>query len=149
MEFETQAQQEVYERIEPWMKEMFGIFLKKREDAPYFGVHVGSAFVHVGVHAWQKDSATITVRAYVAVDVDSTPELMEFLLLENDRVRFGAFGLDQAHDIFFEHTIVGTTCDIEDLKNSVLAVGYAVDQYDDQVIARWGGQRASAADKSY
>jgi hypothetical protein len=146
MEFETQAQQEVYEKIEPWMKEMFGIFLKKREDAPYFGVHVGSAFVHVGVHPWEKNNATLTTRAYVAVNVEITPELMEFLLRENDTMRFGAFGLDKDHDIFFEHTIVGTTCDIEDVKSSVLAVGYAVDQYDDQIVARWGGMRASDVD---
>jgi len=146
MEFETNVQQEVYEKIEPWMKELFGIFVKKREDAPYFGINIGSAFVHLGVHPWNEENATITTRSYVAVNVDIKPDLMEFLLRENDTMRFGAFGLDKDLDIFFEHTIVGTTCDIEELKNSVLAVGYAVDQYDDQIVKRWGGVRASDMD---
>ena len=146
MEFETKVQEAVYERIEPWMKELFGIFVKKREDAPYFGINVGSAFVHLGVHAWDDENATITTRAYVAVNVDIKPDLMQFLLRENDTMRFGAFGLDKDLDIFFEHTIVGTDCTIDDIKNSVLAVGYAVDQYDDQIVKRWGGVRASEAD---
>lgn len=143
MEFETKVQQEIYEKIEPWMKELFGIFVSKRDDAPYFGVSIGSAFVHIGVHPWGKDNATITTRAYVAVDVEITPDLMEFLLRENDKMRFGAFGLDEDYDIFFEHTIVGTSCEVEELKSSVLAVGYAVDQYDDQIVSRWGGMPAS------
>ena len=147
MEFETKMQQEVYEKIDPWMKEMFGIFVKKREDAPYFGINIGSAFVHVGVHPWGEESATITARAYVAFNVSITPDLMEFLLRENDVMRFGAFGLDKDHDIFFEHTIVGNSCEIEALKSSVLAVGYAVDQYDDTIVTRWGGVRASEVDE--
>jgi len=143
MEFQSQAQQEIYQKIEPWMKEMFGIFFKKREDAPYFGVNIGSAFVHVGVQPWGADNVTITTRAYVAVNVEINPDLMLFLLRENDKMRFGAFGLDEDNDIFFEHTIPGLTCDIESLKSSVLAVGYAVDQYDGQIVSRWGGVPAS------
>ncbi|HOD05119.1 MAG TPA: YbjN domain-containing protein, partial [Anaerolineaceae bacterium] len=89
-----------------------------------------------------EDDATITTRAYVVTGVELTPDLMHFLLRENDRMRFGAFGVDQDNDIFFEHTIVGSTCDMEELKSSVLAVVYTADQYDDQIIQKWGGQRA-------
>jgi hypothetical protein len=143
MEFETQPQQEIYQKIEPWMKDLFGIFYNKREDTPYFGVNIGSAFVHVGVQPWGADNVTITSRAYVAVNVEIKPDLMLFLLRENDKMRFGAFGLDDDNDIFFEHTIPGLTCDVEMLKSSILAVGYAVDQYDDQIVSRWGGVPAS------
>ena len=149
MDFESKAQQEVYERIEPWMKELFGIFLKKRDDAPGFGVKIGSAFVHISVNAWGKNDATITSRAYVVVKAPMAPDLLEFLLRENDTARFGAFGLDKEQDIFFEHTIVGSTCVVDDIKNSVLAVGYTVDQYDDKIIARWGGMRATGDENEF
>lgn len=143
MEFETQAQQEVFQKIEPWLRDMFGVFFQKRNDAPYFGISIGSAFVHVGVQPWGADNAAITSRAYVALNVDIHPDMLLFLLRENDRMRFGAFGLDGDNDIFFEHTLPGMTCGIDELKSSILAVGQAADQYDDQIVSRWGGIPAS------
>jgi hypothetical protein len=67
---------------------------------------------------------------------------MRYLLQENDRMRFGSFGVDKDDDVFFEHTIVGSTCDKEEIKASVMAVVITADQYDDQIIAKWGGKRA-------
>ncbi len=142
MEFQTAAHQTTYEKLVPWVNKLFGTFAHAREDAPTFGLAVGSAYVQIGVMAWGEDDATITTRAYVVTGVELTPDLMHYLLRENDRMRFGAFGVDQDNDIFFEHTIVGSTCDMEELKSSVLAVVYTADQYDDQIIQKWGGQRA-------
>ena len=143
MDFESNAQQEVYERIEPWMKEMFGIFVKQRTDTPSFGVNIGSTFVHVSVHPWGDEDATITARAYVVTNVEMTSDLMDFLLKENDTMRFGAFGLDKDGDIFFQNTVVDSTCGVEELKSSVLAVGYTADQYDDKIVKHWGGERTA------
>lgn len=142
MEFQTDAHKEVYEKINPWIKELFGAFVFPREDAPIFSVMVGSALAQVGVSAWGQDDATITTRAYVVTGCELTQELMLFMLKENDKMRFGAFGVDQENDIFFEHTIVGSTSDKEEIKASVMAVILTADEYDDKIIAQWGGQRA-------
>jgi hypothetical protein len=142
MEFKTNAQKETYEKIAPWMKEIFGTFVMAREDAPAFGVGLGSAFVQVGILPWGEDESTITARSYVVTGVELTADLMHFLLRENDRMRFGAFGIDEDNDIFFEHTIVGSTCDKEEIKSSVMAVVVTADQYDEQITQKWGGQRA-------
>jgi len=101
-----------------------------------------SAIAQVAVYPWGNDDATITTRSYVTTGTEVTPDLMHFLLRENDTMRFGAFGLDSDNDIFFEHTIVGSTCDKDELKASVLAVVTTADRYDEQVVSRWGGQRA-------
>ncbi len=143
MEFETQAQQVVYQKIEPWMKEKFGIFFHKREDSPYFGVSIGSTFVHIGIQPWTAENASITIRAYVVLNVEIHPDLLYFLLRENDKLRFGAFGLDEDNDIFFEHTLPGLSCSAEELAGSILAVGQTTDQYDDVIVSRWGGVPAS------
>lgn len=142
MEFKTSAQKACYEKIVPWAKELFGEFAQAREDAPVFGVMAGSAMVQVAVLPWGDDDATITARAYVVSGAELTPDLMHYLLRKNDDVRFGAFGVDNDGDIFFEHTIVGSTCDKEELKASVMAVVLTADKYDDEIVARWGGQRA-------
>lgn len=142
MEFKSQAHQQVYEKIAPWIRELFGTFAFAREDVPSFGLAVGSAFVQVGVIPWGDDDATITARSYVVTGVEMTQDLMYFLLRENDKMRFGAFGVDQDNDIFFEHTIVGSSCDKDELKASIFAVVYTADQYDEQITQKWGGQRA-------
>jgi hypothetical protein len=142
MEFDSDTQKEVYEKIKPWIGEIFGEFAVAHEDGPTFGIMVGSAYTQVGVFPWGKAEATITARSYVVTGAELTPDLMLYLLNENDRTRFGSFGVDPEKDIFFEHTIIGSTCDKEELRASVMAVVMTADEYDDQIVAKWGGQTA-------
>jgi hypothetical protein len=121
---------------------LFGEFAVARDDVPAIGVVVGSAVAQAIVFPWGEDDATICTRAYVVTGAELTPDLMRYLLRENADMRFGAFGVDDDGDILFEHTIVGSTCDKEELKASVMAVVMTADRYDDQIVARWGGQRA-------
>jgi hypothetical protein len=142
MEFQSDAQKETYGKIQVWMKEIFGDFATERSDSPAFGIMVGTAYAQLGVFPWGKDEATITTRSYVVTGTELVPDLMFYLLHENDRMRFGAFGVDDEKDIFFEHTIVGSTCDKEELKASVMAVIMTADQYDEKIVEKWGGQTA-------
>ncbi len=141
MEFQSKPQQECYEKAAVWMKDLFGSLSMAREGAPVFGVVIGSALAQVAVSPWGDDGATITTRAYLVTDVELSADLLLYLLQQNDRMRFGAFGVDQDGDIFFEHTILGASADIGELRSSVLAVVYTADQYDDVIIERWGGTR--------
>jgi len=143
MEFQTEGQKQTYEKVAGMVKELFGTFAAPRDDIPAFSINYGSAYIITQVFPWGDNDASITTRSYVVTGAELTQELLLFLLQENDKMRFGAFGVDKDLDIFFEHTIVGSTCDLDELKASVLAVVYTADQYDDQITSRWGGQRAS------
>lgn len=143
MEFSSTAQQAVYEKVLPMARELFGEFAIVREDVPVIGLVVGSTLAQIGVFPWGDDDAVVNARAYVVFGAEITPELMLFLLRKNNEVIFGAFGLDDSNDIFFEHAIVGSTCDREELRASVLAVAYTADMFDDEIASRWGGQRAA------
>jgi len=141
MEFETKVQEQVYEKIAGYMREVFGEQAHARPDRPSFLLQVGSSMTHVVVTPWGSDDAVVMVRSYVVYQADLVPELLLFLLKENDSKRFGGFGVDRDGDIFFEHSIVGTTCDKAELKASVMAVVWTSDQYDEQIVQRWGGMR--------
>ncbi len=141
MEFKTSAQQTCYEKVSTWMKEMFGELAMPHSDVPLIGVLVGSGYAQVAIHPWGEDDATVTARAYVVLGAELHPELMYFLLRENADMRFGAFGVDDEGDIFFEHTIVGVTCEKNELKASVMAVAMTAGRYDNAIVARWGGRR--------
>jgi type III secretion system-like peptide-binding chaperone len=143
MEFKSEAQKACYEKVVPWMKEVFGEFIRVREDMPIIAVFVGSAIAQVAVFAWGDNDATITTRAYVVTGADtSQKDLLEYLLRESADMRFGAFGIDQEGDILFQHAIVGSKADKDELKASVMAVVLTADDYDDKIVSRWGGQRA-------
>ncbi len=142
MEFATEAQRQCFEKVQPWVTELFGGSVLRNPEKPLLGVMQGSAFAQVGVFPWADDDAIITTRSYVVTGVELTSDLMRFLLVENGGMHFGAFGVDDDGDIFFEHSIVGSTCDRKELESSVTAVVRTADDYDDQIVARWGGQRA-------
>ncbi len=142
MEFAHKVQLDCYEKIGGFLRELFGEQVRARDDQPLYGLAVGSAFVETGVWPWGDDNAVVSCRAWVVREAEITPELLHYLLRKNDEMRFGAFGLDEKNNIFFEHAIVGPTCDKYELRASVVAVGHTADQYDDEIIARWGGHRA-------
>ncbi len=142
MKFDSPAQEECYKKILPWMQEMFTDFVGKRMEVPEFGVRVGSAFAQTAIYPMGEDDSVISTRAYVVTGAELTADLMHFLLRENDRMTFGAFGVDEDGDVFFEHTIVGSTCDQPELKTSVSSVVLIADEYDDLIVEKWGGQRA-------
>ena len=141
MEFANDAQEDCYNKILPWMQEMFGEYLIVNEEQPEFGVMVGSAFAQTAIHPFQ-DDVMICTRAYVVRGADLNYSLLDFLLRETHNVLFGAFGIDPGGDIFFQHSILGSTCDSPELHGSVMAVALLADRYDDEIVKNWGGERA-------
>lgn len=141
MSFETPAQKACFDRILPWMREIFGDFLDGSPEGPDLSVMVGSARLHTRVAPFEQD-AVIRSRAYVATEVPHDPGLHAWLLEQNERMVFGGFGLDARGDVFLQHSLLGSTCDREELEASVLAVALLADLYDDEIVSRWGGRRA-------
>lgn len=142
MEFKTAAQKATYERILPWIHELFGESVVTFEDEPLFILNFGSAVASTRVIPWEDDGALITTRAYVVTDIEITPELSYYLLRANNGIYFGRFALDAENDIVFEHSLVGASCDRIELHHSIMTVIRIADEYDDEIVARWGGKRA-------
>ncbi len=142
MQFKTRAQEATYKKAEQMLRQLFGEMVHVVQEAPVFIIPSGTTLTHIMVSPWGEKDATITVRAYVTFGSDLTQDLLHFLLRQNDTMRFGAFGVDADGDIFFEHTIAGSTCDKEELRASVMAVAQTADLYDEQIMQKWGGIRA-------
>ncbi|MBC7248056.1 MAG: YbjN domain-containing protein [Actinobacteria bacterium] len=143
MPFETEAQKNVYEMIVPWMKEIWGELARFPEDQPVIVVDVGSTLALVVVFPWGEDEAVIETRAMVTKGTELTPDLLRYLLENNERMRFGSFAVGSNGEIFFIHSIVGSTCDKNELRASTRAVVSTADEYDDKIVQRWGGKRMS------
>ncbi len=139
--FKTPAQKSCYEKIKPWIEEWFGEISVCDSTIPLFSIPFRSAIAHVIVNPWY-DDAVITTRAYVVSGATLSSDLLHFLLRKNVSMRFGAFGIDDDGEILFEHNIVGSTCDREELNASIVEVMRMANKYDDEIIEKWGGKRA-------
>lgn len=143
MEFATPVQQSCYEKIKPWMTELFkDAILTISENEPVFSVNFGSAIAHTEVVPWGETEAIIVTQSRVVAEVEITPDLMYYLLRENDSLYFGRFSINSEDAVLFEHSLVGSTCDKQELKTSVITVVKFADEYDDKIVQRWGGKRA-------
>ncbi len=142
MEFQSAPQKACYEKIGPWLKETFGDFVQPRTDVAGYSAFIGSASVQVVVMPWGDDDAVVCAYSFVVTGADLTPDLMKDLLQKNLQTRFGAFGVNEEGAILFMQSIVGSSCDKHELKATVMAVLMTADKVDDEIVGRWGGQRA-------
>lgn len=142
VEFENDAQKEAFGKVSKWIREIYGEIARQRSEGAVFLIPKGSTFANVAVFPWGDNEAIVRTSAIVVKGASMTPELMKFLLTKNHGAIYGGFGIDDDGDIWFTHTIYGSTLDKEELRHSVMAVLYTADKLDDEIISRWGGTRA-------
>jgi len=145
MEFKTEAQRKVYEKTREFLYSTFGdTGLTTVDDA--FALQEGSAFVYVRVFPIGASSAAVEIFSYVVVGLEVTEQLMRRLLTYNLRLTFGSFGLSIGEDakgsVILMHRILGDKMDPEELYASVSAIAGVADDFDDQLVAAFGGRTA-------
>ena len=138
---QTPVQQHTLDKISTWIQEFFSHVPCEPLDEDGVGLFMGSAWVEVTVRSWKED-AIVKISSKVVSGANLTLELCQFLLGQNDALVFGAFALTPEGEICFRHTIVGSTCDPEELVASINAVLEVADEFDDRIVQKWGGQRA-------
>ena len=142
MRFATPAHEQTFTKVGTYLRELFGDKVEQMEDKPQFLLARGSAAASIAVFPRGSDTV-VSVRAWVVFGARITLELCQFLLRENSRLQFGAFGLAGDDDIFFRYSLVGSTINREELEAAVLTVLGTADDFDDVIKTRFGGQRAS------
>ncbi|RZM82840.1 T3SS (YopN, CesT) and YbjN peptide-binding chaperone 1 [Leptolyngbya iicbica] len=150
--FSNSVQQLTYQKVADYLSgsDLFQASLRTYRDRPKFDILYGSALIEIEVlpwevHPWEAGDLA-TVRATSCVTVGSTLEceLLQFLLTENRRMRFGAFHLDDAGQVVFSESVLGgEEMSIIELQTCILSVVTIADTYDDIIAERFGGQRAS------
>lgn len=141
MNFVSDVQKACYERIQPMVRELWGEFARAHAEEPMFTVINGSARIDIVVCPWDEVNSIVLVRSWVITGAQLTAEAMEFLLMANYNVKFGAFGIDEARDVFFHNMLLGETLDKDELRYTVMCVAQLADKYDDEFRSRFGGQR--------
>lgn len=141
MKFETKVQEECYNKVVAHLTDLAGERPKTDPDQPMIWYRQGSAMAVISVVPWG-DDASVNVNSLVVRGAELTPDLMRFLLEQNHGLVYAAFEVDSDGDIWLNCDIVGSTCDKSDLKHAIRSVLMMADKYDDEIVAKWGGQRA-------
>lgn len=140
--FANEAQRVTYEKVAAMMKEEFGRQCVVAEAQALFWLKSGSARTQVYVEPIGESGSYVRALSWVVTGPEITTELLRYLLQMNVTVRFGAFGVDTDGDVMFTHAIHGESLTHEALMYSVYGVGQVADDTDDEIVQRFGGQRA-------
>jgi hypothetical protein len=120
----------------------------RKVDDRLYVVKQGSSYVMISVvpsgpKGKVNDRALIRVVAQVVAGVNPEPSLFRQLLILNGQLRFGAFAfIPDGNLVMFGHSILGgDSMDIRELVATVHDVALVADEYDDRIVARYGGAR--------
>ena len=113
----------------------------RRLDAHLFIVKQGSTYVMINIVPLGVHRAQVRCVAQLVKGVDMTHELAVELLGLNAKLRFGAFAFEaNGQLLLFVHSLLGgDTLYAEELTTSLADVALIADEYDDKIIARYGG----------
>lgn len=120
----------------------------RKVDEHLYVVKQGSSYVMISVlpsgpKGKTSDRALVRVVAQVVAGVTPEPSLFRQLLILNGQLRFGAFAyIPDGNLIMFGHSIMGgQAMDTRELVATVHDIALVADEYDDRIVARYGGAR--------
>ena len=139
-QFHTTCQEEVYRQVNTYLDELVDEHFDDAEHCDFY-LKYGSTVLEISIHPYQDDDAVIEVLAFCVQGVEPTFELTRELLRLNADVPLGAFSMS-GNDIFFSHGFLGRKVHPEQLIASLEVVADISDEYDEQLVARYGGKTA-------
>jgi len=138
--FHTQCQEEVYRQVKSYLDELVDEHFDDADHCDFY-LKYGSTVLEISIHPYEEDDAVIDVLAFCVQGVDPTFECMQELLRLNAEVPLGAFSM-VGHDIFFSHAFLGRRLRGEQLIASLSSVASIADDYDEQLVEKYGGETA-------
>ena len=140
MEFEHDIHRETYEKLGRYLGEFFEDPYRDPDDGHYY-VTYGSTVLELSADPYGPEEAIVRIVAYCVQGVEVSENLERGLLETNLDLPVGAFSLID-RDVFLCYSIFGKTMNSRSLLDAIAAVATASDEYDDRIVARFGGRTA-------
>lgn len=137
---ENPVHQETFDKLKEYLGELFEEPFHDPEN-DHFYVRYGSTVLEISVEPYGAEETMVVIMSYCVQDVELDEELLAGLLELNHQMACGHFSV-VGNDIFFAHSLFGRNLDPRDLLRAITAVATVADDYDDRIVARYGGQTA-------
>jgi hypothetical protein len=138
--FASPVHEETYQKLKEYLGELFDEPYHEPE-TDHFYVRYGTTVLEISVEPYGADEAMVVIMSYCVQDVELEEGLLAGLLELNHRLSCGTFSV-VGNDIFFSYSLFGSRLDARDLLRAITAVATIADDYDDRIVARYGGQTA-------
>ena len=138
--FHTKSQEEVYRAVKSHLDELVEEHFDDAEHCDFY-LKYGSTVLEISIEPYQEDDAIVEILAFCVQDVEPSFELMRELLQINSEVSLGAFSV-VGRDVFFSHSFLGRRLQAEQLIASLEIVATISDEYDEQIVQKYGGVTA-------
>jgi len=138
--FHTACQEEVYRQVKSYLDELVDEHFDDAEHCDFY-VKYGSTVLEISIDPYEEDDAVIEVLAFCVQGVEPSFEMMRELLRLNAQLPLGAFSM-VGTDIFFSHSFLGRRMRPEQFIASLDNVASISDEYDDKLVAQYGGETA-------
>ena len=138
--FESPVHQETFNKLREYLGELFEEPYHDPEN-DHFYVRYGSTVLEISVEAYGADETVVVIMSYCVQDVEVEDDLLLGLLELNHQLLCGSFSV-VGNDIFFAHSLFGSSLEPRDLLRAITSVATLADDYDDRIVARYGGQTA-------
>jgi len=140
MEFEHDHHREIHQSVHKYLDELFDDPYLDPENA-HFYVGYGSTVLEISVEPYGPKETIVSVTAYCVQGVEPEESLLLGLMALNHDLPVGSFSL-VGKDLFFSHSLYGRAIDRSNLLGTIAAVANVSDDYDDKIVAKYGGQTA-------
>src|ERR1043166_9974106 len=135
--FHTRCQEEVYRQVKSYLDELVDEHFDDAEHCDFY-LKYGSTVLEISIDPYEEDDAVLQILAFVVQDVEPSPELMRELLQINSEVSLGAFSV-VGRDVFYSHSFLSRRLQSEQLIASLEIVATIADEYDEQIVQKYGG----------
>ena len=139
-QFHTRCQEEVYRQVKGYLDNLVDEHSDDAEHSDFY-LKFGSTVLEISIDPFEDDDAVIEVLAFVVQGVEPTFELTRDLLRFNSELPLGAFSM-VGQDVFFSHSFLGRRLRPEQLIASLQSVATIADEYDEKLVAEYGGETA-------
>ena len=138
--FEHAVQEATFGKVKEYLAELFEDPYHDPEN-DHFYVRYGTTVLEISVEPYGPEEAVVTIMSYCVQDVEMEDDLLLGLLELNHQLLCGSFSV-VGNDIFFAHSLFGSSLEPRDPLRAITSVATLADDYDDRIVARYGGQTA-------
>jgi len=139
-QFHTRCQEEVYRQVKSYLDELVDEHFDDAEHCDFYFKY-GSTVLEISILPYQEDDAVVEVLAFCVQNVEPSFELMQELLTLNAEIPLGGFSAI-GRDIYYSHSFLGRRLRPEQLIASLDSVASISDEYDEKLVAKYGGVTA-------
>lgn len=140
MQFEHQVHRDTFEKVREYVDDLIDEPYLDEGTGHFYG-RFGSTVLEISVDPYGPEEAVVRVMAYCVQGARVDESLREGLLELNHTLPVGSFSL-VGNDVFFSHSLFGRPLDPRNFLGAMAAVATVADEWDDRLVARYGGETA-------